>query len=1009
MNINKVAETLAAVLISAVAHDVACAHEGLNVVSDGVQSTSYQVPGGVRNNLRFAKELYRHGMYEEASKIFRSFGDDPVAQGFAVMCDVMMQTNGYESELDNYIEKYPYSGLVPQLRFAHALNLFDIPDYPSASSEFGEVNVSGLYKNQISEFTFKKAYSDFEIGLEDSALEGFMKVMELPKNDYQAPSAYSIAYIWYERERFTEAEKWFEKAGKDPRFTEVSSYYIMECRFMNKDYKYVTVNGDKMYASVPKERRAHLARIISESWLVLGDAAKAKEYYDRTEVSAGKSRTDYFYAGSLLYAVEDYKGAIDNYSMMTERTDSLGQIADYQMGYSYIQTKNKVAAMQAFKDASQVAYDKDIQEDAYFNYAKLAFDLNNDPSVFDSYIKTYPELAKGDRIYSYMALAALYNHDYAGAVEAYDKIDVLDDDMKSNYMKANYLRADQLISDGSYRKAVPCLKAAAYYSDKHSPFNQLSRYWLAESFYRSDDWNQASEMFKSLYNISALDGKAEGRLIPYDVAYCYFKEEDYLSAAKWFDVYLETGDRSERRDALTRKGDCFFIRKDYKSAIASYEVSIKEFPQLGDLYAYYQAGLSYALTDNRKGEIRLLSEVRKADSSASFYCETMYELGRAYMSDGNNSEAAEVFRKLASDGRDSTYQARALIGLGMISANESQFDEALGYYKKVVSGMPSSEYSEDALRAIESIYQTKQEPEQYFAYLKTLSGGQAPSEGDKETMFFNAAEQIFLAENYQKALSSLQAYLSEYPQGENAILADFYMAESYKNLGKKEQACDWYKKVVESGESSFVEVSSLNFAKLSYSLQRYQDAYSGYKSLLENAKIEGNKHVALIGMMNSAFAGKDYQEALINAAKVVADKQSDKDVVRRAQYVEAKSYLATSQRDKAFVILRKLSSATATPEGAEASYLIIQDNYDQGKFEDVENLVYKFSDTGTSQTYWLAKAFVVLGDSFAERGDFKQARATFESIRDGYEPSGKNDEVQDNVSMRLKKLSEMGK
>ena len=81
------------------------------------------------------------------------------------------------------------------------------------------------------------------------------------------------------------------------------------------------------------------------------------------------------------------------------------------MAYSYIKLKNKVAAMDAFKDAAYEEYDVDIQEDAYFNYAKLAFDLNHDPSVFEQYIKKYPELAKGDRIYSYIALAALYNHD----------------------------------------------------------------------------------------------------------------------------------------------------------------------------------------------------------------------------------------------------------------------------------------------------------------------------------------------------------------------------------------------------------------------------------------------------------------------------------------------------------------------------------------------------------------------------------------------------------------------
>ena len=963
-----------------------------------------------RDAYRQAMELYGRGMYSEAREIFSSLAaEDSRAAGYEVLCSTMMKAYGYEAAMEKYFSDYPYSGLVPEIRYAHACNLFDAGDYAAAAWQFSQVPPSAVGRSGLAELTFKKAYSEFETGNYGQALNGFMKVTRLPHNDYQSPSEYSIGYIWYERKEFNEAIKWFTKSRLDSRFTDVSDYYILECRFMNKDYGYVIENGDEMYSRIPEERKPHLARIISESYLVSGNTSRAKEYYDRTNLASGTDRKDYFYAGSLLYALEDYKGAIENYSKMVDRKrDSLGQIANYQLAYSYFRTKNKVAAMQAFKDAAVPGFDPDIEEDAFFNYAKMAFDLNNDPSGFNKYISSYSDRKRGDKIYSYMALAALYNHDYAGAVEAYDKIDVLDSDMQRNYMKANYLRAEQLIAGGSYRNAVPCLKAAAYYSDRRSVLNQLSKYWLAEAYYRDDDFSQAADMFKSLYNVSALDGKKEGGLLPYDVAYCYFKSGDYKTASDWFDIYLKSGDRSERCDAYTRKGDCAFIAKDYAGSVESYEAAIREDRRLDDLYPYYQAGLAYALTENVDKETALLSKALSARPTAKFWCETVYELGRAYMASGENGSASGCFRKIVESGRDSTYQARALIGLGMISANEAQYDEALGYYKQVVGRMPSSELSKDALRAIESIYQTRQQPEEYYAYVRTLSGGTAVSEADKETMFFNAAEQIFLAENYQKAIVSLQAYMNEYPQGQDMSMAEFYMAESYKNLGKKEQACDWYRKVIERGEGSFVELSSLNFANLSYGMERYEDAYAGYSSLLSIARIENNRHTAMVGMMNSAYASKDYSSAVNDAAKVIDEKPGNEDDRRRARYVQAKSYLAMSDRTKALQIMKTLSSSTSTPEGAEASYLLIQDSYDQGLFEDVETKVYKFSDSGTDQTYWLAKAFILLGDSFAERGDLVQAKATFESVRDGYTPSGKDDDVIENVNMRLKKLEEKG-
>jgi TolA-binding protein len=96
-----------------------------------------------------------------------------------------------------------------------------------------------------------------------------------------------------------------------------------------------------------------------------------------------------------------------------------------------------------------------------------------------------------------------------------------------------------------------------------------------------------------------------------------------------------------------------------------------------------------------------------------------------------------------------------------------------------------------------------------------------------------------------------------------------------------------------------------------------------------------------------------------------------------------------------------------TAYGAESAYLLILDSYDKGQFEDVETKVYAFSDAGSGQVYWLAKSFIVLGDSFVERDELEQAKATFESVRDGYMPSSTDDDVLDNVNMRLKKLEEL--
>ena len=130
-------------------------------------------------------------------------------------------------------------------------------------------------------------------------------------------------------------------------------------------------------------------------------------------------------------------------------------------------------------------------------------------------------------------------------------------------------------------------------------------------------------------------------------------------------------------------------------------------------------------------------------------------------------------------------------------------------------------------------------------------------------------------------------------------------------------------------------------------------------------------------------------------------------VKREAEFIKAKSLLAVSRREQAMEVLASLSSDLNDSYGAEAAYILIMDSYDRGEFEDVENKVYAFSDARSGQTYWLAKSFIVLGDAFAERDDLQQAKATFESVRDGYVPSGESDDVLDNVNHRLKKLESL--
>ena len=301
---------------------------------------------------RDALRLYDNSMFSRSRDLFdeeaeKSLVSDP--EGRSVLSQVRAEVPGYETAMEAFMARNPHSMHVPQIKWHHAMNLFDRQDYKGAGEVLAEIEIKRLFKRQRTEYHFRKAYCDLENRDLESAKAHFTEVEKAPMSDYTAPSQYALGYISYVDRDFADAIEWFEKSRKDGRFSQMSCYYLMESRFMLGDHRYVTENGDAMYEAVPEERRPHLARIISESWLVLGDADNARRFLDLNTQGGGqpRSRTDWFFHGSVLYAVEDYRSAIDAYSMMGDKRDSIGQVANYHLGYSYIQTKNKVAAMEA--------------------------------------------------------------------------------------------------------------------------------------------------------------------------------------------------------------------------------------------------------------------------------------------------------------------------------------------------------------------------------------------------------------------------------------------------------------------------------------------------------------------------------------------------------------------------------------------------------------------------------------------------------------------------------------
>lgn len=966
-----------------------------------------------RSKMEKAKQLYDkalyHASYKEITEALSqarssSLSEYADAEALAILCAIELQMPNSEGLVSEYLNKYPYSSEKESILLRQAAYYFNLQDYVRSFEILSSINQKSLSSSQKTEFNFRLGYCHMRTGKLEEAQRLFGNVINAPFSTYTNPSKYYIAYVAYMKKDFRKAIELFSKIEGDPRFSVLASYYSLESRFMLKDYEYVTSRGETQFKSLSGEFRTKAARILSEAFFATGNVEKANYYFEQFSfASRDLSRNDLYYSGIIAYSMKNFPQAIEAFNKLGESNDTISQNAQYHLGHSYIQTKNKQSALVAFRRASRYTFDPAIREDAMFNYAKLSFDLNSDISAFRQYLAEFsPADSKYNEIQNYIASASLLAKDYKAAIEALKMIRFPQSRDVVNLQKAAFLRGMQLIDLGAYREAVPNLELAVNNGNYNLALRDVARFWLAEAYYRDNQFSKSAELNQMLVNNTRFKQTPEYPVAMYNLGYAHFKNGNFAQAEQWFQRYISSpGGSGYIAEAKLRLGDALFMQRKYQAA-SEYFSQVSSSDINAYTYARYQTAVARGLMGDDAGKISVLKSLVSAGERSKLHSEVLYELGRTLVQTGDNSSAKQYFQELTGRHRESTYYPKALLELGLIALNNGSQEEAIGYYKQILDVAPQSQEAQDAIAGLENIYQERGDAEEFLTYLDNSGLSKARSTDDRELILFASAEKLYLSGNYTGALSSITSFLTRHPNSSKKAQAWFYMGDSYNKTGKPELAIDAYRKVMETGEGSFTELATLNYARLSYQLENYKQALEGYSSLMLIARLENNRVEAQLGRLNSFFMDKQWENAVAESQRIDIRNLSDTQKTR-VKYIEAKSLFLTGNRSAALPLLRDLSRNKIAAEGAEATFLLISNAFDNGDFTTVEKETFAFSDSGSPQTYWLARSFILLGDTYAEKENWEQAKATYESILESYKPN-EADDIADQIKMRLSKL-----
>ena len=244
--------------------------------------------------------------------------------------------------------------------------------------------------------------------------------------------------------------------------------------------------------------------------------------------------------------------------------------------------------------------------------------------------------------------------------------------------------------------------------------------------------------------------------------------------------------------------------------------------------------------------------------------------------------------------------------------------------------------------------------------------------------------------------------MQRYPKGYYLTDALYYLSDCYLRSGERGEAIETLTALADRGTTQYTVAVLEKLSEMTYADERWDEAASAYRRLYDAAPTKTGREEAMKGYVRATVAGGDGAKIAGMAADVCGHDDAGAAALREAKYAWAGQLRAEGRRDEAVKLYRELAKDVRTKEGSEAAYYVIESTFGSGDMDKTEKEVFAFSER-EPQAYWLAKAFILLGDVYVKKGDNFQARATWQSVADGYSPA--DDGIVDEAKARIAKLN----
>ena len=908
---------------------------------------------------------------------------------YLALCDVELKRKDMESRLKRYLAEYHGSHNANDVQFALGAYYCMEQDDEKAAEQLSKVHYERLDPARKDKYNLRMGYMAFKQEDYPKAKEYLDKITG--SGDYADHATYYKSYMAYADGDMDVARNGFNQLLGSAMYRDLMPFYVMQIDFKSGDYQAVVSKGDELLRLTTDEQAVQIERIMSESWFQLDDYNAAVKYMNSYKSRGGEmGRVESYIMGYSLYRLARYDEAVEPLRAVSGADDMLTQNASYHLADCYLRMGDKQNAMYSFAMASSDGYDAAIAEDALFNYGKLQYELgggvfNEAINVLTRYIEKYPSSERVGEART-LLIAAYYNsNNYAEAYDAIKSIASPNNEELLALQKIAYFNGLQSYTLGELDAAEASLHESLS-SSSNAKYSALASFWLGEIAYARGDSRSALQRYRNFLT-RAPRGSEESMMAQYNVGYCYFNNEELEPAGEAFQKFLAGRSRrdSYRADALNRMGDVHYSGRRFSDAVKCYDDAIAiNTPE--KYYAEYQRAITLGVQNKHDEKINSLLRIVRADKG-DYVDAATYELGRTYIAREQYDKGVKVLEQFIGQYPNSTYYAQALSDLGLAYMNLGQKDKALQYYDMVVKSSPQSTQSKSAMQGIREIYIERGDADAYFDYAHQYGLEGNVSQMERDSMSYVAAQKLYLDSKISEATSAFTNYLRNYPKGYYRSDALFFLSDCYIRDKKNNEAIESLTALSEQGNTQYSERALEKLSSLCYENERWEQAATAFRSLYDVSKVSKTKINAASGYVSSTLKYANDEQLLAMADD--AEKMVEiNDVARRkARYAKAQVLQRAGKNNEALEVFELLSKEVKSAEGAEGRYRLIEAEFKAGGYDKAEKMVYDFSDSKTPHNYWLAKAFILLGDIYAARNDAFQARATYQSVVDGYSPA----------------------